>query len=81
MRLSVGDLVLTEDGYYGIVVGRRDVFLANGLPEVLDDSAWAKLRPLPINVCHVSGTANFGELLDGRITFSGRRSHAQKEVA
>ena len=64
--MRLGNLVLTEDGYYGIVVGHREIFLGNGLQEVLDDQAWAKLRPLPINVNHESGTANFGELLDER---------------
>ena len=61
--MQLGALVLTEDGYYGIVVGRRDVFLGNGLQEVLDDLAWASLRPLPINVNHESGISNFLELL------------------
>ena len=61
--MQQGDLVLTEDGYYGIVVGSRDVFLGNGCQEILDDEAWAKLRPLPINVSRESGGANFAELL------------------
>ena len=61
--MQQGDLVLTEDGYYGIVVGSRDVFLGNGCQEIFDDEGWAKLRPLPINVAHESGGANFAELL------------------
>lgn len=62
--MQQGALVLTEDGYYGIVVGRRDVFLGNGLQEVLDDRAWEALRPLPININHEGGVCNFRELLE-----------------
>ena len=62
--MQQGALVLTEDGYYGIVVGRRDIFLGNGLQEVLDDRAWEALRPLPINVNHEGGVCNFRELLE-----------------
>ena len=62
--MQLGALVLTEDGYYGIVVGHREVFLGNGLQEVLDDQAWNALRPLPINVNHEGGFGNFLELLE-----------------
>lgn len=61
--MQQGALVLTEDGYYGIVVGRRDLFLGNGLQEVLDDRAWDALRPVPINVNHEGGFCIFLELL------------------
>ena len=61
--MQLGALVLTEDGYYGIVVGHREVFLGNGLQEVLDDQAWNALRPLPINVNYEGGASNFLELL------------------
>ena len=64
--MQLGALVLTEDGYYGIVVGHREVFLGNGLQEVLDDQAWNAyaLRPLPINVNHDGGFSNFLELFE-----------------
>ena len=62
--MQQGVLVLTEDGYYGIVVGHRDVFLGNGLQKVLDDRARDALRPLPINVNHEGGVCNFRELLE-----------------
>jgi hypothetical protein len=62
--MQLGALVLTEDGYYGIVVGHREIFLGNGLQEVLNDQAWNALRPLPINVNHEGGFSNFLELLE-----------------
>ena len=62
--MQLGAFVLTEDGYYGIVVGHREIFLGNGLQEVLDDQAWNALRPLPINVNHEGGFSNFLELLE-----------------
>ena len=62
--MQLGALVLTEDGYYGIVVGHREIFLGNGLQEVFDDQAWNALRPLPINVNHEGGFSNFLELLE-----------------
>ena len=46
--MQLDGLLFTEDGH-GIVVCRRDLFLGNGLQEVLDDRAWDALRPLPIN--------------------------------
>jgi len=61
--MQQGDLVLSEDDYYGGVVGSRDVFLGVRCQGVLDDEAWAGLRPLPINVLHESGGANCAELL------------------
>ncbi len=65
--MQLGAFVLTDDGYYGIVVGHRDLFLGNGLQEVLDDQAWDALRPLPINVNHEGGTSNFLELLQKEV--------------
>ena len=61
-----GDLVQTEDGYYGIVVGERDVLLGNGCQEIMDDEAWSKLQVLPINVFHEGAVSNFDILVDGR---------------
>lgn len=62
-----GDLVRTEDGYYGIVVDRRDVFLGNGTQLVLDDMGWAMLTVLPLSI-FIAGApaANFLELVENR---------------
>ena len=59
-----GDLVLTDDGYYGIVLGTT-VLLGNGL-EIRCDN---EMRPIPINAhssTGVSGVSNFREILLGR---------------
>ena len=60
--MQQGDLVLTEDGYYGIVVGSLDVFLGNGRQEILDEEAW-EAAPIADQCLHESGGANFAELL------------------
>lgn len=67
-----GDLVLTADGYYGIVISTEDrwVFLGNGLTMVLDHTQFAALKALPMTVDGI-GSANFVEIVEGRI--SGRR--------
>ena len=62
-----GALVRTEDGYYGIVVGDRNVFLANGCEEVLDDYAWSQLILMPLNIFDINGaSASFVELVENR---------------
>lgn len=75
-NLQLGDLVLTCDGYLGIVVGQRDVFLGNGCQAVLSDDEFAALTPLPINTYRSQGmpTANFLELLECRTTAQARRN-------
>ena len=68
-----GDLVQTGDGYYGIIVGERIVFLGNGCEEVMDEEAWSKLQVLPINIKVLGprvpeclATSNFLDLIEGR---------------
>ncbi len=62
-----GDLVVTADGYYGIVVGEREVFLGNGLQEIMIPEDWPRLKVLPINVNHEDGAvSNFDALVEGR---------------
>jgi hypothetical protein len=62
MTARKGDLVITEDGYYGIVVRDDTVLLANGLEEVFDDLADLKVCPINANETHGSA-ANFIELV------------------
>ena len=70
-----GDLVQTGDGYYGIIVGERDVMLGNGLQEIMDNEAWSKLKVLPINLNHEGGAvSNFDALVECRAPCQVRRS-------
>lgn len=64
--LREGDLVLTEDGYYGIITGRDTVFLANGLEVVMTEREMKSLRRLPLNINAPDGSsASFREILNG----------------
>jgi len=59
-----GDLVVTEDGYYGIVINDDTVLLGNGLEQILDYEGMAELKVLPINPSRNQGAAaNFIELV------------------
>lgn len=64
--MRIGDLVQTGDGYYGIIVGERDVMLGNGCQEIMDDEAWSKLQVLPIHVNHEGAVSNFDALVECR---------------
>ncbi len=66
--LRRGDLVLTDDGYYGIMVKDNEVFLGNGCQEILDAEAITRLRQVPINIFHegVTATSNFLDMLESR---------------
>lgn len=61
-----GDLVQTDDGYYGIVVDDHVVFLGNGLEEQMNDESWNALKPVGINVFQEGGVSNFDALVEGR---------------
>ncbi|REJ65655.1 MAG: hypothetical protein DWQ31_17090 [Planctomycetota bacterium] len=67
-EIRFGDLVVTSDGYFGIVVAveTRDVFLGNGMRAVLSRKEWSALRQLPITSSHEDNgaAANFAELLE-----------------
>jgi len=59
-----GDLVVTNDGYFAIVTTDHCVQLSNGCEEVLDETCWNQLRPVPINSLHEgTGNANFQEIM------------------
>lgn len=64
----VGDLVITEDGFYAIVLAvtdtKVDLFLSNGLRM---DALWKTVRCVPLKQNYVAGvaSANFAELLRG----------------
>jgi predicted nucleotide-binding protein len=61
-----GDLVITEDGYYGIVLNDSTVLLANGLDAVYDVSDLAGLTVCRIKAGEKTGAAaSFMELLRG----------------
>jgi hypothetical protein len=64
------NLVITADGHYGIVVGHREVFLANGLQVVLDEKAFAELQICGLLAVFEPGTAvppaDFTELITRR---------------
>jgi hypothetical protein len=63
-----GDLVLTEDGYYGILATDNSVFLGNGCEEIMDAKQMAALKVMPINVFHegVTAASNFLDLVENR---------------
>lgn len=65
-RFRRGDLVLTDDGYYGIIVTEDSVLLGNGCEEILDDLQISRLKQLPINVSFDCGVSNFLELIENR---------------
>lgn len=62
---QLGDLVLTDDGYYGIVSDpqNRYVFLGNGCEQYLEPGEWVKLQILPINTAGGTAPANFIEII------------------
>ena len=60
---AVASVQWQEELKQQFVVGSRDVFLGHRCQEVLDDEAWARLRPLPIHVLHESGDADCVDLL------------------
>ncbi len=74
-QLATGDLVLTADGYYGIVTGGgptcRVVVLGNGLEEILSEEESMSLRRVPIRRGDVDWSvavpANFREMYEGRL--------------
>ena len=57
-----GDLVVTNDGYFAIVTTDHCVQLSNGCEEVLDETCWNQLRPVPIRG-EGTGNANFQEIM------------------
>ena len=64
-----GDLVETSDGHYAIVTNSamREIFLSNGLREVLDRDVWNRLRCLSmLTGDDGAARANFAELLRAR---------------
>lgn len=71
--MNNGDLVLTRDGYYAIVIdaANQRIFQANGLEPVLDAEEWAALanrvQPLRVDDHGIGmpgvGVANFHEIL------------------
>ncbi len=67
-EIRFGDLVVTSDGYFGIVVAAetREVFLGNGTQTVLSEREWSTLRRLPIRSSQEgnAAAANFAELLE-----------------
>jgi hypothetical protein len=52
-----GTLVLTPDGYFGIVtnVQERFLFLSNGLEARQNEEDWAKNRVQPLNIYNPTG--------------------------
>ena len=72
--MRIGDLVQTDDGYYGIIVAEHEVMLGNGCQEIMDDEAWSKLHVLPININHGGdAVSNFDALVEGRAPCQVRR--------
>jgi hypothetical protein len=60
-------LVLTADGYFGIVVADHEIFAANGTQMILDDEAWQSLTILPLNLYQPKGPASsFVEMFENR---------------
>jgi hypothetical protein len=61
---QIGDLVLTPDGYYGIVINERQIRLGVGLVWTVEAEMWPKVRKVSV---HESGrdsmTANFATLV------------------
>jgi len=62
--VRIGDLVMTDDGYYGIIVADHEVFLGNGCQQIMDGDAWSKLQSISLNIYQAGVTANFAELMD-----------------
>lgn len=65
-----GDLVITPDGYYGIVTDEagRAVFSASGIVQRLDKNEWAITKIVPSKADDdMFGTANFIELVENRM--------------
>jgi hypothetical protein len=61
-------LVLTDDGYFGIVTGENTVALGNGTEEVLTPDRMARLKGFPINLQQPTGApAVFLEMYEGRL--------------
>jgi hypothetical protein len=61
-----GDLVITEDGYYGIVMNDSTVLLSNGLEAVYDVSELSGLTVCRIKAGEKNGAAaSFMELIRG----------------
>jgi hypothetical protein len=61
-----GDLVITEDGYYGIVMNDSTVLLANGLEAMYDVADLANLTVCRMKAGEKTGSAaSFMELIRG----------------
>ena len=61
-------LVVTDEGYPGILTGENTVALGNGTEEVLTPERMAKLKGLPITLNEPTGApAVFLELYEGRL--------------
>ncbi len=59
-----GDLVQTQEGYYGIVAGENEVLLGNGLSQRMIPEEFCTLRILPLNIFQDGGSSNFAELIE-----------------
>lgn len=66
MEKKKGDLVQTEDGYYGIIVDDHVVLLGNGCEEKMIPEQWNQLKRLPLNIFQEGAVANFVELIESR---------------
>jgi hypothetical protein len=67
-----GDLVVTNDGYYGIVLTESIVALSNGCEAVLSPDEFRRLTILPLkrpvgDIRESQGVASFIELVEGRL--------------
>jgi hypothetical protein len=65
---EIGDLVVTPDGYYGIVINERQIRLGVGIVWTVEPGMWPKVRRLSV---HESGrddmTANFATLVGQKV--------------
>ena len=64
MLARVGDLVITPEGYYGILKSECEVLLGNGLSMVIEDDELGAFKTVPINAnVEYGAVSNFSELL------------------
>lgn len=77
MQAKRGDLVVTPDGYYGIVTSDDTVALSNGCEAVLEPDEFKRLTTLPLKrpvggIQDSHSVANFIELVEGRLVTQPR---------
>lgn len=60
-EIRQGRLVVTPDGYFGIVtsVMDRTVYCGNGLDHVIDEADWPRVQQLPMKIGETGTFADF----------------------